>query len=70
MLPGWHISVADARGTDAYHASPDPSDHALRNFVGLRYRVCLFALLGLRLTVAVLSYISNETISMLFTSIG
>jgi len=32
--------------------------------------VCLFSLLGLTLTVAVLSYVSNETISMLFTSIG
>jgi hypothetical protein len=32
--------------------------------------VCLFSLLGLTLTAAVLSYVSNETISMLFTSIG
>jgi hypothetical protein len=32
--------------------------------------VCLFSLLGLTLTVAVLSYVSNETISILFTSIG
>jgi hypothetical protein len=32
--------------------------------------VCLFSLLGLTLTVAVLSYVSNETISMLFISIG
>ena len=31
---------------------------------------CLFSLLGLTLTAAVLSYVSNETISMLFTSIG
>jgi len=33
--------------------------------------VCLFSLLGLTLTAAaVLSFVSNETISMLFTSIG
>ena len=32
--------------------------------------VCLFSLLGLTLTAAFLSYVSNETISMLFTSIG
>ena len=32
--------------------------------------VCLLSLLGLTLTAAVLSYVSNETISMLFTSIG
>ena len=32
--------------------------------------VCLFSLLGLTLTAAVLSYVSNETIGMLFTSIG
>ena len=32
--------------------------------------VCLFSLLGLMLTAAVLSYVSNETISMLFISIG
>jgi hypothetical protein len=32
--------------------------------------VCLFSLLGLTLTAAFLSYVSNETISMLFNSIG
>ena len=32
--------------------------------------VCLFSLLGLTLSVAVLSYVSSETISMMFSSIG
>lgn len=32
--------------------------------------VCLFSLLGLTLTAAFLSYVSNETMSMLFNSIG
>ena len=32
--------------------------------------VCLFSLLGLTLSAAVLSYVSSETISMLFSSIG
>jgi len=32
--------------------------------------VCLFSLLGLTLTAAVLSYVSSETISMMFSSIG
>ena len=32
--------------------------------------VCLFALLGLTLSAAVLSYVSSETISMMFSSIG
>jgi hypothetical protein len=31
-----------ATATDAYHARPDPSDHALRHFAGLRYRVPVF----------------------------
>jgi hypothetical protein len=32
--------------------------------------VCLFSLLGLTLTVAALSYFSNETISIMFSSIN
>ena len=32
--------------------------------------VCLFSLLGLTLSAAVLSYVSSETISMMFFSIG
>jgi hypothetical protein len=32
--------------------------------------VCQFSLLGLTLSVAVLSYVSSETISMMFSSIG
>jgi hypothetical protein len=32
--------------------------------------VCLFSLLGLTLSAAVLSYLSDETISMMFSSIG
>ena len=32
--------------------------------------VCLFSLLGLTLTAAVLSYVSSETISIMFSSIG
>jgi len=32
--------------------------------------VCLFSLLGLTLSAAVLSYVSSETISMMFSSIG
>jgi hypothetical protein len=32
--------------------------------------VCLFSLLGLTLTTAVLSFASNETINMMFSSIG
>ena len=32
--------------------------------------VCLFSLLGLTLSAALLSYISSETISMMFSSIG
>jgi len=32
--------------------------------------VCLFSLLGLALSAAVLSCLSNETISMMFSSIG
>ena len=32
--------------------------------------VCLFSLLGLTLSAAVLSYVSSETISMMFSSVG
>lgn len=32
--------------------------------------VCLFSLLGLTLSAAVLSYVSPETISIMFSSIG
>jgi hypothetical protein len=32
--------------------------------------VCLFSLLGLALTAAVLPYLSDETISTMFSSIG
>ena len=32
--------------------------------------VCLFSLLGPTLSAAVLSYVSSETISMMFSSIG
>jgi hypothetical protein len=32
--------------------------------------VCLFSLLGLMLSAAVLSYVSSEAISMMFSSIG
>ncbi len=32
--------------------------------------VCLFSLLGLTLSAAVLSYLSDETISMMFSTIG
>ena len=32
--------------------------------------VCLFSLLGVMLSAAVLSYVSSETISMIFSSIG
>jgi hypothetical protein len=32
--------------------------------------VCLFSLLGVMLSAAVLSYVSSETISMMFSSIG
>ena len=32
--------------------------------------VCLFSLLGLTLSAAILSYVSSETISVLFSSIG
>jgi hypothetical protein len=32
--------------------------------------MCLFSLLGLTLTAAVLSYVSSETIGVMFTSIG
>ena len=32
--------------------------------------MCLFSLLGLTLSAAVLSYVSSETISMMFSSIG
>ena len=32
--------------------------------------VCLFSLLGLTLSAVVLSYLSDETISMMFSSIG
>lgn len=32
--------------------------------------VCLFSLLGLTLSVAALSYVSTETISMMFFSLG
>ena len=32
--------------------------------------VCLFSLLGLTLSAAVLSYVSCETINMMFSSIG
>jgi hypothetical protein len=32
--------------------------------------VCLFSLLGLMLTAAALSYFSNETISVMFSSIN
>jgi hypothetical protein len=31
---------------------------------------CLFSLLGLTLSAAVLSYVSSETISLMFSSIG
>jgi hypothetical protein len=32
--------------------------------------VCLFSLLGLTLSAVVLSYVSSETISVMFSSIG
>jgi hypothetical protein len=32
--------------------------------------VCLFSLFGLTLSAAVLSYVSSETINMMFSSIG
>ena len=32
--------------------------------------VCLFSLLGLTLTAAILSCVSTETVSMMFSSIG
>ena len=32
--------------------------------------VCMFSLLGLTLSAAVLSYVSSETISVMFSSIG
>ena len=32
--------------------------------------VCLLSLLGLTLSAAVLSYVSSETISMMFSSVG
>jgi hypothetical protein len=32
--------------------------------------VCMFSLLGLTLSAAVVQYVSSETISMLFSSIG
>lgn len=32
--------------------------------------LCLFSLLGLTLSAAVLSYVSSETISIIFSSIG
>jgi hypothetical protein len=32
--------------------------------------LCLFSLLGLTLSAAVLSYVSSETINMMFSSVG
>jgi hypothetical protein len=52
------ITLAQTRPTTLSTLSPDLA------------AVCLFSPLGLTLTAAVLSYVSNETISMLFTSIG
>ena len=51
-------TLAQTRPTTLSTLSPDPA------------AVCLFSLLGLTLTAAVLSYVSNETISIMFSSIG
>jgi hypothetical protein len=51
-------TLAQARPTKLISISPDLAG------------VCLFSLLGLTLSAAVLSYVSSETISMMFSSMS
>jgi len=51
-------TFAQARPTTLPSISPDLAS------------VCLFSLLGLTLSAAVLSYLSSETIGIMFASIG
>ena len=51
-------TLTQARPTTPSSISPDPAS------------VCLFSLLGLMLSAAVLSYVSSETISVMFFYLG
>jgi hypothetical protein len=65
-----HIGVAHAQeapmSTTLAQTRPATLSTISPDFAG----VCLFSLLGLTLSAAVLSYVSNETISLMFSSIG
>ena len=57
-MPRATTTLAQARPTTLSGISPDLAG------------VCLFSLLGLMLSAAVLSNVSSETISLMFSSVG
>jgi hypothetical protein len=61
-------SIRTREGSDACHSTKGRTDHAFQHRGGIR-GVCLFSLIGLALSIAILSHISSETVGMIFSSI-
>jgi hypothetical protein len=71
MLPCWHIDVTHARKVPMPTTLAQTRPTTLSTISPDLAVACLFSLLGLTLSAAVLPYVSSsETISMMFSSIG
>ena len=65
-----YISAAHTQGVSMSITLAQTRPSTLRAVSPEIAAVCLFSLLGLTLSAAVLSYVSSETISTMFSSIG
>ena len=70
MLPCWHISTAHIRGVPMPTTLAQTRPATLSTLSPDLDVVCLLSLFGLTFSAAVLSNVSSEMISVMFSSIG